>query len=707
MGKKKGFETTLRQIWNERYNFGENALDSFGIVIICVSIGMTIVNYCLGVYHMAMVTFGMGIWMALCVLAYHISKSKKIIFFGAAAFIIGLMVYFVVDGGVNGFSVVWLFMLPPVSMYFWSLYYGTLISGMLGIFTAVYMWTPLHMIGYIYTPTFLHRFPIVYFAEMTMCLIVNYLNWKYKHEQEELLQAAEVANRSKSDFLANMSHEIRTPMNAIMGMCELVLNEEDLSADVRDNCNNIWISGKNLLGIINDLLDFSKIESGKMELVSERYNLASTLNDIINMAMARKGDKDIEIMVDCDPNIPELLYGDEIRIRQIIVNILTNAIKFTQSGGVRFTIGARRESYGINLIIKVKDSGIGIKQENLGKIFNSFSQVDTKKNRAIEGTGLGLAISKRLVKKMGGMISVKSKYGEGTEFTVVIPQKVMDEKPIAGIKEGTRVKILCYIGFDKFTHAFIERGYKKIIKNIGDNLGIEYMLCDRFDKVEKALSVNNDYTHIFTAREEYIEHREYFDRLAEYYSVTVVQDRNGHIPLSKGVHNIYKPFYSLSVVNIVNDEKLQFVAGNKNLKEGRFIAPEAKILVVDDNAMNLKVALGLLKPYKMMIMTADSGSQAIELVKKHDYHIIFMDHMMPGMDGIEAAKEIRKIPGAYYKNVPIIALTANAVSGAREMFLAEGFQDFVMKPIEMTVMERALRRWLSEGMIKREDEGGI
>ena len=249
---KKGFETTIKQIRSERFYFGDNALNSFGIVIICISIGMTIVNILSHDYQMAVIMGVMAVWMALCVITYHVSKSNKLIFFGVAAFIIVLMVYFVINGGVDGFSPIWMFIVPPVSMYFWSLYYGTLISGMLGIFTMIYMWTPLNEFGYAYDQTFLDRFPIVYMAEMVMCVIINFLNWRYKHEQEELLQTAEVANRSKSDFLANMSHEIRTPMNAIMGMCELVLNEEGLSADVRDNCNNIWISGKNLLGIIND-----------------------------------------------------------------------------------------------------------------------------------------------------------------------------------------------------------------------------------------------------------------------------------------------------------------------------------------------------------------------------------------------------------------------------------------------------------------------
>lgn len=517
---------------------------------------------------------------------------------------------------------------------------------------------------------------------------------------------AEAANHAKSDFLANMSHEIRTPMNAIMGMCELVLNEKDLSEDVRDNCNNIYLSGRNLLGIINDLLDFSKIESGKMDLVCDKYQVSSMLNDVINMAMARKGDKDIELMVDCDSRIPDYLYGDEIRIRQVLINLLTNAIKFTHSGGVLFRIHARRESYGINLIVNIKDSGIGIKEENLDKIFQSFSQVDTKKNRSIEGTGLGLAISKQLVRKMGGVLHVTSKYGEGTVFTVVIPQKIVDEKPMIQVQDANKKDCLCYIRMDKFQHPFVKETYRELMEHIGENLGINYCICATLEQTKKELASGRKYGYLFLGREEYQASKKYFDMLSEKIQITVVQERRAHEPLAENMRNVYKPFYVLPIGNVINKEKLSFNPGNKTVAGKRFTAPQARILVVDDNAMNLKVALGLLKPYRMTILTAESGAQAIEMVKSQDYHLIFMDHMMPGMDGVEALHIIRELEGDYYKNLPIVALTANAVTGAREMFLSEGFQDFVMKPIEMNSMERCLRQWLPQELICKEPEEG-
>lgn len=696
----------LRELKADAVNIDEKALQFFCMVFTIVGIFMFVLNTVLGYHFMAYVTGALGVCMFITLL---VLRKKGDIRIGVINIIVSMMVllgYLLVSGGVEGFSIIWLLLVPPMAMYFLSLYYGGIGSTILGIIITIYMWSPLHLLGYPYSRTYVGRFPIAYFVEMLVCTVIQYRIWKYQKEHQELLERAEEANRAKSDFLANMSHEIRTPMNAIMGMCELVLNEEDLSEDVRENCSNIHLSGRNLLGIINDLLDFSKIESGKMELVCEQYQLASMLNDVINMAMARKGEKNIEMIVDCDPNIPDKLYGDEIRIRQIIVNLLTNAIKFTHEGGVLFRIGARRESYGINLIITIKDSGIGIRKKNLNKIFQSFSQVDTKKNRAIEGTGLGLAISKQLVKRMGGTIHAESVYGEGTEFTVVIPQKVIVDEPIISITKKEKVRILCYIQFERFPHPFVQKYYRKLLEHMENDFQIFCQACATFAEMQKELNTGEGYTHLFVGRAEYVSEKEYFEQLEEIMSVTVVQERHDRVEVGGNMRNIYKPFYSLSVGNIINGEKLSFDAGREKMKQGRFRAPKAKIMVVDDNTMNLKVALGLLKPYGMSILTAESGKEAIEMVKKNpDYHIIFMDHMMPGMDGVEATHEIRKLPGEYFKKVPIVALTANAVNGAREMFLEEGFQGFVTKPIEMSAMERTLRRLLPDELIEHEEKG--
>ncbi len=697
----------LLVIKNDAGGLDINNMRSFCMLFVLVGGIMCIVNLSVGSLRMAWITGGTGVLMLFNTFLLTVWKKIRFVTYNVVGAVMVMMMYFVVNGGEHGFSLVWLFLVPPAVMYFLNLFYGGIVCLLLGGMSAIYMWSPLHELGYAYTITYRTRFPLVYLAETLMCIMIQYRIWCYQRQQRELLLKAEEASHAKSDFLANMSHEIRTPMNAIMGMCELVLNEKDLSEEVRDNCNNIHLSGRNLLGIINDLLDFSKIESGKMDLICESYQVSSMLNDIINMAMARKGDKAIEFMVDCDPSIPDRLYGDEIRIRQVIINLLTNAIKFTHEGGVLFQIHARKESYGVNLIFTIRDSGIGIKEENMDKIFQSFSQVDTKKNRSIEGTGLGLAISKQLVRKMGGVLHVTSRYGEGTEFTVVIPQKVVEDKPMIQVHEAEGQDCLCYIRMDKFSHAFVKKTYQELMNHIGENLGIRYRICSTLEETKKELASGRKYRHLFLGREEYQKSKKYFDPLSEKINITVVQERMDHVPLAKNMRNVYKPFYVLPIGNVINGERLSFNPGNKETSARRFTAPEAKILVVDDNAMNLKVALGLLKPYHMTIMTAESGHQAIEMVKSGQYHLIFMDHMMPGMDGVEALHVIRSLEGEYFKQLPVVALTANAVSGAREMFLSEGFQDFVTKPIEMNAIERSLRQWLPEELIcKEQKEGG-
>lgn len=237
------------------------------------------------------------------------------------------------------------------------------------------------------------------------------------------------------------------------------------------------------------------------------------------------------------------------------------------------------------------------------------------------------------------------------------------------------------------------------------NFEREYTLCYTLDEVKRTLAKEQDFTHIIVAREEYLEAEGYFCCLAETMEIIVVQERQNRITLPENIHNIYKPFYSLPVANVLNGKKAGFEVGTKNVFKGRFTASKAKILVVDDNEMNLKVALGLLKPYNMIIRLAESGEQALEMVKTQEYHIIFMDHMMPGMDGVEATHAIREMEGDYFKKVPVIALTANAVNGAREMFLSEGFQDLVTKPIEMNTMERVLRKWIPEDLIEHKEKG--
>ena len=660
---------------------------------------MCAVNIITRSWVMAAITGGLSLWCIVVFLLFRKSGSLMAVSAGTLSAIGIMMMYFLVTGGVDGFSIVWLLLVPPIGIYCYKLYYGGAFSIFLGILIAVYLWTPLHELGYDYSDTYFLRFPIVYFFDTVVSVYINYRLWLSNKQQRELLELSERANNTKGDFLANMSHEIRTPMNAIVGMCELILRESDISPAVREYCFNIQNSGRSLLSIINDILDFSKIESGKMELILDEFNIASTLNDVINMAVTRKEDKDIELIVRADPDIPIGLIGDEIRIRQVIINLVTNAVKFTNKGCVVIKVTQTKHDYGINLSVSVSDTGIGISAENIEKLFNSFQQVDTKKNRSVEGTGLGLAISKRLIKSMGGFLNVSSVYGSGSEFRFVIPLKVSDSRPFISIKDAEKIHAAGFIDLNKFENRRVAQEYKTLIGELAEGLRTDIELLDTAEDLKAAVA-SKKYTHLFAPKDEYLANEDFFKEQSRDKTVVVVQDRQGAIDIPSHMKCIFKPFYSLSVASVLNNESILTNLNERRDSSIRFVAPKARILIVDDNIINLKVAVGLMRPYHMQVLTADSGQAAISILRSKDFHLVFMDHMMPEMDGVEATKAIRAMEGDYYKKLPIIALTANAVNGARDMFISSGFNDFMPKPIEMSSLDRMLKAWLPKELIK-------
>lgn len=504
----------------------------------------------------------------------------------------------------------------------------------------------------------------------------------------KMKERAEDATKAKTDFLANMSHEIRTPMNAIVGMVELIMRE-DISDIVREHVYNIKSASTNLLGIINDILDISKVEYGKVELTEDEYEFASIINDITNMAIVRIDEKDIEFLVEVDPNIPYKLYGDEIRLRQIIINLVNNAIKFTKSGYVKLKItSSTKDNNKITLNVSVEDSGIGIKSKDLDKLFESFKQVDTRRNRNIEGTGLGLAISKSLIELMGGSISVFSEYGKGSTFSFTLDQKITNHKGFAQLSN------------DKFNKNILvyeeSKNYRKSLYYTFTSLGLKASYCGDIKRFKKLLN-QKKYDYVFASVDIIESYKDYILDINKDTKLTIMLNRNEVYHIMENVTAIQKPLYSLPIAAILNDKNISLLyAKDCNEKYASFIAPEAKILIVDDNAVNLKVACGFMSQYEMQIDTANSGYEAINKVTNKKYDLIFMDHMMPEMDGIDTTKAIRSITGSYYKNVPIVALTANAISGAREMFLSNSMQDFLSKPIDTKKLNNILKRWISD-----------
>jgi len=545
---------------------------------------------------------------------------------------------------------------------------------------------------------------LVALAQMGNVATVECVVWiwvKKRNEGEahmqKMIDDLQAAESSKDEFLANVSHEIRTPINTICGMSEIVLREE-LPYSIKENVFNIQTAGRNLMAVVSDILDFSELQSGKMELEEEAYNITSTINDIINMSLARKSEKKIELIVDCDANIPSVLQGDEKKLRRVILNLVDNAIKFTEAGGVSIHVGFRREKYGINLLVTVKDTGIGISEEDLEKMFTGFNQVDASTSRMEGGVGLGLAISHALVRKMGGVITIKSKLGKGTTVKFVVPQKVLDETPIAALNDRGNVNVATYIDMEQFDMMEIRDEYTTMISHIVEQLKGKCQVCRNLAELQRR-EEKESFSHVFTSFAEYSQYTEYFDALSERTHVLVVLEHSEE----KYINNpkllkIYKPFYILSIVTVLNGtENGRSWEIDRNME--KFATRNTHILVVDDNRMNIRVAEGLLAHYNIKVSVATSGKEALEKITEDKFDFVFMDHMMPEMDGVETMHRIRQKVGTYYKHVPIIALTANAVAGTREQLLAEGFNDFLEKPIERSVLERVLKRNLDSDKI--------
>ncbi len=648
---------------------------------------------------MGVVNAVITITMVLTMLLFARIKSAKMLSWFVVSSIYILMMFFLYEGGVGGVSIMWLLFVPVGGMALINLYYGGILSFLLGISIPLYMLTPLHYLGYQYSEDYRIRFPIIYWAFFIMSLVIFIRVDRFEEEQKELIRRADEANRSKSEFLANMSHEIRTPMNAIMGLCELNMNE-DISNIVRENSESIYRSGKSLMNIINDLLDFSKVESGKMELQCNEYKLSDVLSDVIYMTVARMGNKNLEFVVDCDPDIPDLLYGDEVRIKQIIINLLTNALKYTQEGGFLLTLTYRKETYGINLLISVKDSGIGIQKEHVGKIFDAYGRVDVKKNQTIEGTGLGLPITKKLITLMNGVIRVSSEYGKGTEFKVVIPQKVVTDTPIVTMSNTKNIKILYY--HVELVPDFIGKSYYHSFKSVIRKMNASGQVCRSIEEFKNYIKTNT-YTHIIIGKDEYLADKDYYDTLSKSYYLAVVQERKTPVSVSASVQSIYKPFYTRNFSDFINQHSRQL---EKKVVRSTFTAKNARLLVVDDNLLNLKVVAGHMKPYQIQVDTAMSGMEAIDMIKRNKYDLVFMDHLMPDMDGIETYHEIRLIENDYAGKIPVVALTANAVGDTKQLFIDEGFQDFMSKPIQSERLREMLLKWLPKDLVVNEEEYG-
>ncbi|MBO4883204.1 MAG: response regulator [Lachnospiraceae bacterium] len=605
MAKKKKFHIDQRYI---TVNLTLCIIILAVLVLFCIYLSLD--NFFRGDYLVAKYALFCAVMTAIAVVNFCICKfgKKKRPWLMHLAINIQCIVYwitftfFLYTGGTEGSSIFLFFVGVPIVFFFFNLFYGLYFNLVFLLIMVVYIASPYRELGYRFPEVYYQRLPMMFLANVVMCSIAQYEIVKARIRQDVALEQAKHANEAKTDFLANTSHEIRTPINAVLGMNEMILREtakaeameepdvnkyREAFGKIKSYSENVDSAGNNLLAIINDILDFTKIEEGKMDIVPVEYQLSSVLNDVSNMIYFKAGEKKLSFTTDVDENLPDNLFGDVVRVRQIVTNILNNAVKYTDEGSVSLKISGTRPDCTengkpiLNLIVEVKDTGIGISKENLGKLFVKFERLDLVRNSTKEGTGLGLAITKMLLDMMHGRIDVESEYGKGSTFTVTVPQGIVSDEPIGNFKE----------------------------------------------KFEKSIGEKEDYHE-------------------------------------------------------------------------SFIAPAAKVLVVDDTRMNLIVATEILKDTKMFIDTAISGRDAVKMTLKTRYDVILMDQRMPEMDGEETLHEIRSFPGSPNRQTPVICLTADAVVGAKERYIAKGFDDYLSKPIESKVLENMLRKYISPDKIQ-------
>ena len=496
------------------------------------------------------------------------------------------------------------------------------------------------------------------------------------------------------DFLSNISHELRTPINVVNGMSDLLINE-----GVGSEANSIKKAGIRLACQVEDIQDYTECKRQKVFLEEDNYMCISLINDVVTSFRQYDNTKNLEMVVDLSPQTPTMLRGDIKKLHKIFRHLLENAIKFTRKGGVYVKMFAESADYGVNLCIEMTDTGMGMSRNDIRSISEGMYQANKKRNRSSGGIGLGLYIVHGFAHKMGGFVKIESDRGNGTTIRVTIPQKVIDKKPCLSLAETFDGAVLFHVRPDKYKVPRLREFYRNMAANLATGIKVPLYPADTVYEVER-LKEKISATHVFMGQEEYEENKGYFEELAKEDIIVVVSAEAGfELPEGSRVILMPKPLYAYPIIKILNEGRNVTDIEDDESQE-RPVFRGVKALIVDDEPMNLVVATSLFKNYEMVIDTAGSGKESIRKYRDNDYDIVFMDHMMPEMDGVEAMQKIKAVAADMDKKAVVVALTANAVSGAREMFINEGFDGFIAKPINITDFERVMLRVLPEANVK-------
>ncbi len=531
-----------------------------------------------------------------------------------------------------------------------------------------------------------------YFA----CKEIVRLEQKANIQQAQLAEILENTEKDREDFLANISHELRTPINVVNGMSSLILKTEN-----REDVEAIRKAGLRLACQVEDIQDYTDLQRRGITIEESKYMITSLVNDVItSINLQEKIDK-IEFIVDLDPNVPTMLKGDIKKLHKILRHILDNAIKFTNEGGIYIRVSCIKRDYGINLILSVSDTGTGMSRKELASASKGLYQANKKRNRSTGGIGLGLAVVYGFVREMNGFVKLESEKHHGTTISISVPQKVIDSTPCLKLENEEKKNVLFHVRTEKYKVPAVRDFYRNMAITLAEGLKCNLYNASNIKDVTNYINkieVNN----IFMGVEEYLDNASFFDELSHKDVVVAVTAPWGFkVNPGSQVIVIPKPLYGFPVVRVLNGGKHIDDITTKEEKQ-RPVFEGIRALIVDDEPMNLVVASGLFRDYKMIADTAASGREAIRKFEEKEYDIVFMDHMMPGMDGVEAMKIINQEAKENNREIISIAFTANVVSGAREMFINEGFDAVINKPIDIRDFERTMIKVLPQSKISYE-----